>query len=108
MNNIKSKETTSDDQSKKNEIERILDIELIATAVLAEKVMKLSDILSLKEGYIIEFKKPWNEPLELMIGGKRIGKGIAMKIGERFGLQLNEIVSPSKTIESLGEKTESK
>lgn len=86
----------------KNEaIERALNLELPVIAVLAEKSMALSDVLSLQKDSVIAFKKHSDEPLEFFINDRRMGAGKAVKVGEKFGVYVNEIGTPREMIESL-------
>jgi len=51
---------------------------------LAERKMPLSNIVGLAAGAILEFDKPSDSPLDLMINNKSIGLGQAVKVGENF------------------------
>jgi flagellar motor switch protein FliN/FliY len=85
-------------------IQRILGIEVDAIVILAEKALTLEEILKLKEGAIIEFEKPISEPLDLVINNRKIARGVTIKIGEKFGLQITEIRTPEETVQALGTK----
>ena len=91
--------TSSDD--KNESIERALNLELPVIAVLAEKSMPLSDVLSLQKDSVIAFKKQSDEPLEFFINDRRMGAGKAVKVSEKFGVYVNEIGTPREMIESL-------
>jgi flagellar motor switch protein FliN/FliY len=84
------------------DIQRILTIEVPVIVQLAERNMPVSKILNLSNGAIIEFDKPFDAPLELMINNKCIGTGQAVKAGENFGLRVTHIGSVQSRIKALG------
>ena len=84
-----------------NHLERALHLELPVIAVLAEKEMPLLDILDLRKDAVIAFKKLNNEPLDFYINDQCIGAGNAIKVGEHFGIYLQDIGTPRELIESL-------
>jgi flagellar motor switch protein FliN/FliY len=68
--------------------EALLKLPLTATVVLAEKVVKLQDVMALKAGDVMEFGRAADEPLELRVSGRLIAVGTAVRIGEQFGLKV--------------------
>jgi flagellar motor switch protein FliN/FliY len=69
---------------------------------LAERKLTLAEVMRLGPGAIIEFLKSNDEPLELLINNKTIGLGDAVKVGENFGLKINQIGDVKEVIRSLG------
>ena len=86
-----------------SDIQRILHLEVPVIVRLAETTMPLSKILGLSTGAIIEFEKPSDSMLNLMINNKCIGHGQAVKVGENFGLRVGVIGTVRDRIEALGE-----
>jgi len=82
-------------------IERVLDIELTATARLGSVEMPIGEILALGPGSIIEVGHLVDEPIELLVNGKLIARGDVVVVDEKFGLRITEIISPEERIESL-------
>ncbi|GMV97236.1 MAG: hypothetical protein AMXMBFR83_15940 [Phycisphaerae bacterium] len=81
---------------------RILRLEVPVIVRLAERTMPLGNILGLTTGAIIEFEKPADSQLDLMINNKCIGTGSAVKVGENFGLRVTRIGSVADRIRALG------
>ncbi len=81
---------------------RILRLSVPVIVRLAERTMPLDDIINLSTGAIIEFDKPAEAELDLMINNKCIGRGQAVKVGENFGLRITTIGSVRERIEALG------
>jgi flagellar motor switch protein FliN/FliY len=64
--------------------------------------MAMHDVLAFCPGTIVEFSKSVEEELDLMINNKCIGGGVAVKVGENFGLKVTRIGSLRQTIKALG------
>jgi flagellar motor switch protein FliN/FliY len=82
--------------------QRILYLEVPVIVRLAERTMPLSEIVSLSTGAIIEFEKPADSELDLMINNKCIGRGQAVKVGENFGLRVTAVGSIRDRVRALG------
>jgi flagellar motor switch protein FliM len=68
--------------------ETLPHLPLTASVVLAEKTLKMQDVLGLKPGEVLEFPRRADDPLELRVSGLPVGDGTAVKLGERFGLRI--------------------
>ena len=90
------------ERSGNNELKRMLKIKVPIIVRLARKRMLLSEVLHFKSGTIIEFDKHVGEGLDLMINNKCIGRGLAVKVGENFGLRITRITSRGETIKAMG------
>jgi len=84
------------------EAQRILHLKVPVIVKLAHKMLPLGDIIDLTPGSIVEFSRSADQPLELLINNKVIGHGVAVKVGEKFGLRIEEILPVEETIRSLG------
>jgi flagellar motor switch protein FliN/FliY len=85
-----------------SELERILSLEVPLIVKLAELNTTLQEIMRLGPGAILEFPKPSDEPLELMINNKTVAIGEAVKVGENFGLKITQIGDVKQLIQSMG------
>jgi len=54
------------------------------------------------EGHIIELDKTAGEPLDIYVNSRLIARGEAVKIGDKFGIKLTDVISASDRIEKLG------
>jgi flagellar motor switch protein FliN/FliY len=84
------------------ELRRIMRLQVPVIVKLAERKLTLAEVMRLGPGAIIEFMKSSDEPLELLINNKPIGLGDAVKVGENFGLKINQIGDVRDVIRSLG------
>jgi len=82
-------------------LKRILKLEVPVIVLLAENQMPLSEIMNLSTGAIIEFDKSFDSELDLMANNMRVGRGVAVKVGENFGLRITHIGSLRDRIHAL-------
>lgn len=82
-------------------IERVLDITLIATARLGRVEMSIGDILALGPGSIVDIGRMIAEPVDLLVNDKLIARGDIVVVEEKFGLRITEIITPEQRIETL-------
>ncbi|MBI2901666.1 MAG: flagellar motor switch protein FliM [Planctomycetes bacterium] len=83
-------------------VDHILSLPVSATVVLAEKPVPLRFVLGLRPGDIIEFDKGVETPLDFEVTGRKIARGTAVKMGERFGIQIGHVKDARETVRSLG------
>ncbi len=84
------------------DVQSILKLRVPMIVRLAHRQMKLSEVMHLGPGALVELPKPHDEPLELMVNNKLIGAGAAVKVGERFGLKVAAIGDTEERIRALG------
>ena len=83
-------------------VDRILRIEVPIVVLLGEKAMRLSEVLALQPGMIIELPKRADSELDLHVNNTHIGTGLAVKVGENFGIRLTYIGDLQSRIAALG------
>ncbi|GAB6165005.1 hypothetical protein JCM19992_10050 [Thermostilla marina] len=79
----------------------LLRVKVPVMVTLAEVRQPLSQILQLAPGAILQFSKSCEEPLDLQVGNRTIARGEAVKVGDKFGLRIQEIVLPEERFISL-------
>jgi len=84
------------------ETSRLLQLRVPVITQLAARKMSILAIRKLSVGTILEFDKPIDQWLELMVNNKAVAYGEAVKIGERFGLALKSVCDRAARIQSLG------
>ncbi len=65
--------------------------------------MSLAEVMAFMPGAIIELPKRAEDELELMVNNRSIGTGVAVKVGENFGLQIEFVGDVRTRIEAMGE-----
>lgn len=83
-------------------LEFLYDVPLQISVEVGRSKILLKDLLKMGEGYVIELDKLAGEPLDLYVNSKLIAKGEAVMVGDKFGIRLTEVVSPSDRVEHLG------
>jgi len=82
-------------------LRQVLRIEVPVIVELAQRSMRIGQVMQLTAGAIVEFDKPADADLNLMVNNKCIGQGRAVKVGENFGLSITSIGTPREKIEAL-------
>jgi flagellar motor switch protein FliN/FliY len=83
-------------------VRRILKLRLPVSVVLAEKPVRVEDVLSMRPGDVLEFEKRVDDPLELVINQKPIANGVAVKSGEKFGVRVARVLGPQEKVRAMG------
>lgn len=84
-------------------IDLILDVPLEISVVLGRTRKNIKDILSLGTGSLIELDKLAEEPVEILVNGKRVAYGEVVVVDENFGVRITSIVSSAERVKSLRE-----
>jgi len=82
-------------------IDLILDVPLEISVVLGRTKKNIKDILSLGTGSLIELDKLAEEPVEILVNGKKVAYGEVVVVDENFGVRITSIVSNEERIKSL-------
>jgi flagellar motor switch protein FliN/FliY len=70
----------------------VLSIKTPVSVTLARKNVTLDRIVAIVPGSMLTFEAHCDEPLILEAGGKPIATGETVKIGDKFGLRIREIL----------------
>jgi len=84
------------------DLQRVLSLDVPLIVVLGERQMRLSEVVALQPGAIIELPKKADEELELRANNKPIATGAAVKVGENFGLRITCVGDLKDRINALG------
>lgn len=82
-------------------IDLILDVPLDISVVLGRTRKSIKDILSLSTGSLVELDKLAEEPVEILVNGKKIAFGEVVVVDENFGVRITSIISNAERIKSL-------
>lgn len=69
-------------------LDQILRLEVPIVVRVAERSMKLAEVVRIVPGTIIELPKLAEAELDLCVNNRAIGCGRAVKVGENFGLRI--------------------
>lgn len=68
------------------------DMPVQVVAVLGKKTMTLGDVISLKLGEVVEFKKLPQESVDLVANGKLLARGELVLVDGKLGIQIKQLV----------------
>ena len=71
--------------------QRVLQLPVTVSVHLANRQMELKQLMGLSPGSLITFSKRCDELLELYVNNRRYARGEAVKVGEKFGLKIDEV-----------------
>ena len=83
-------------------IDLILDVPLEISVVLGRTKKSIKDILNLGTGSLVELDKLAEEPVEILVNGKRVAFGEVVVVDENFGVRITSIVSGAERVKTLG------
>ncbi len=82
-------------------IRQLRGLPVPAIVRLAEKKIEIGQLMGLAPGSLIAFNKPCEDLLDLYVNNRLYCRGEAVKIGEKFGLKINEVGSTVVREESV-------
>lgn len=82
-------------------IDLILDVPLDVSVMLGKTKKTIKDILNLGTGSLLELDKLAEEPVEILVNGKKVAYGEVVVIDENFGVRITSIVSSTERVKSL-------
>lgn len=85
-----------------SDLRSILTLEVPIIVLLGERQMPLSAVVALVPGSIIELPKGSDEELTLLANNKPVGTGVAVKVGENFGIRIAYIGDIQERILAMG------
>lgn len=88
--------------SETQNIDLISDVPLDISVVLGRTKKTIKEILNLGTGSLIELDKLAEEPVEILINGKKIAYGEVIVVDENFGVRITSIISNVDRVKSLG------
>lgn len=89
-------------KSEKLDIEGILDIPVEISVEIGRSKMTIGELLSLNRGSIVELDRLAEDPVDIYVNEKLLGKGEIVVANERLGVRILEIVTPKERVQKLG------
>jgi flagellar motor switch protein FliN/FliY len=94
--------SNSHDETLPSDLERILEIPLELSVELGRKRLRISELLSITVGSVLELGTAAGTPLAIYANSTLIARGEAVVVGERYGVRVTDIVSPRERVKKLG------
>lgn len=90
------------DDTQPSDLERILEIPLEIHIELGRRRMRISELLNLGAGSVLELDTPAGAPLSIYANETLVAQGEAVIVGERYGVRITDIVSQQERVKRLG------
>lgn len=87
--------------NEKQNIDLILDVPLEISVVLGRTKKTIKEILELGTGSLVELEKMTEEPVEILVNGKKVALGEVVVVNENFGVRITSIISNTERVKSL-------
>jgi flagellar motor switch protein FliN/FliY len=84
------------------DVDTILKLKVPLIVTVGAQRLALDTVLSFGPGSIVELNKSADEPLEILINNKQVGTGEAIKVGENFGVRINEMLPAEERVAAMG------
>lgn len=84
-------------------IDLILDVPLDISVVLGKTKKNIRDILNLGTGSLIELDKLAEEPVDILVNGKKVAYGEVVVVDENFGVRITSIISGEERVKAIVE-----
>lgn len=75
------------------------DLTVTATVEVGRRQMKVIDALAITNGTVILLGRPADEPVDLLIQGRRVARGEVVVQDNEFGIRITEILPADHTDE---------
>src|SRR5215471_3622995 len=70
----------------------LLNVKVPISVALATKKQSVQQVVELAPGSLIQFDKSCDQMLELFVGEHAVAEGVAVKVGEKFGLRISRLI----------------
>jgi len=84
----------SEEEASPSDLERILEIPLEISVELGRKRLRISELLAITVGSVVELGTAAGTPLAIYANNTLIARGEAVIVGERYGVRVTDIDAP--------------
>jgi len=83
------------------ELQTILKLSVPLIVQIGQRTMRMSEVVSLGPGAILELSKSVDEDLDLLVNNKPVARGSAVKVGENFGVRISAVGSAQDRVNAM-------
>lgn len=84
---------TTDRDAELRKLQLLGEVPVRITVELGRRKMRISEVLQLGRGAVVELEKMAGEPLDVRVNDHLIARGEAVVVNDRFGVRLTQVVS---------------
>jgi flagellar motor switch protein FliN len=85
-------------------LDRILDLPLVIHVELGNRRLRISELLEIAVGSVIDLDTAAGAPLEIFANHTLIAQGEPVVVGDHYGIRITEIVAPAERVKRLGNR----
>lgn len=78
------------------------EVPLEVTVELGRAVMKVRNLLSLREGSVIELNRTPGAPVDVLVNGRLVARGDVVVVDDEFGVRITEVLDRAATADHEG------
>jgi flagellar motor switch protein FliN len=79
----------------------LADIPLRLSVEVGSTSLKLSELLELNEGSVVELDRQANELLDILVNGTLVAKGEVVTVNGRFGIRVVDVIATEARLAGL-------
>jgi flagellar motor switch protein FliN/FliY len=79
----------------------LADIPLRLSVEVGSTSLKLSELLELSEGSVVELDRQANELLDILVNGTLVAKGEVVTVNGRFGIRVVDVIATEQRLAGL-------
>lgn len=83
------------------DLQTILKLKVPVLVLIGQRSIPLDDVLALVPGAILELERSADDELDLFVNNKPIAHGVAVKVGENFGIRVSHVTNQHQRIEAM-------
>ena len=88
-------------QAADTNLDVILDIPVTLSMEIGRTRVSIQDLLQLAKGSVVELDRMAGEPLDVLVNGTLVARGEVVVVNDKFGVRLNDVVSPADRVQTL-------
>jgi flagellar motor switch protein FliN/FliY len=74
-------------------LDLLMNVSLGVTAELGRCTMRVSDVLKLGRGSIVELDRLAGAPIDVLVNNRLVARGEVVAVDDRFGVRLTEVIA---------------
>jgi flagellar motor switch protein FliN/FliY len=84
------------------DFKNVLKLSVPVIVQIGRRQMSLDEVLAMGPGAIVDLNRGFEGDLDILVNNKSVGRGVAVKVGENFGVRVTNIAEPQERIEAMG------
>lgn len=89
------------DTSGKFNSEVLHNIPVTVSVEVGRATLKISDLLRLAQGSVVELDRIAGEPLDLLVNNTVVAQGEVVLVNDRYGIRLTRVVTAAERLKNL-------